>query len=435
MWIDKDDQHKDRIIKTMQTPSSETSRLAGWFKKNTEGPLLMQWISYFMIFSVLVIFILEYPLNEKLDWRFYGTVLDLGLLLVINILWFQSHKQYIHRHVRFYHWAFNIVTNLLVLAAVALTGSSEIIFLLFMQAAQFASIFGVWPGGAVYSTLTLGIALGILKAYGVSNTGLVQAGSEFLAGIIFVLVFVLLETRSAKETRRAEGLLKDLQTANIALKAAHQKEKELALAEERMRLARDIHDGLGHHLTVLSVQLQAAEKLVERNPQAAAEAIRVSRGETQAALEEVRRSVGVMRQSPAESQPLVEMITNLVRDFDEHTGLPSNFEYTGTPIDLSAFAGQTLFRTVQESLTNIQKHARGVKQIRVKLAYLAEAVRLVVSDDGKQPEAASSGQSGYGLKGLRERVEQLGGEFHCGPDSSNGFQVVVSIPCQDGSHD
>jgi len=78
-------------------------------------------------------------------------------------------------------------------------------------------------------------------------------------------------------------LLKDLQAANAALRAAHQKEKELAIAEERMRLARDIHDGLGHHLTVLSIQLQAAEKLVERNPQAAAEALRVSRSEASGA--------------------------------------------------------------------------------------------------------------------------------------------------------
>jgi len=77
----------------------------------------------------------------------------------------------------------------------------------------------------------------------------------------------------------------------------------LAIAEERMRLARDIHDGLGHHLTVLSIQLQAAEKLVERNPQAAAEALRVSRSEAQAALEEVRHSVGVMRQPPAKASP------------------------------------------------------------------------------------------------------------------------------------
>jgi signal transduction histidine kinase len=416
----------------MQTTSSKFPRLSDWFKKNTEGALLMQWISYFMIFSVLVIFILEYPSAEKLDWRFFATVLSLGATLVINILWFQYHEQQlIRRHSLFYHWAFNIVTTLLVLAAFAFTEASEIVFLLFMQAAQFASIFGVWPGGAVFSVISLGCALGILKSYGVSNGDLIQVAAEFLAGMIFILVFVLLESRSALASQRAEGLLKDLQAANTALKAAHQKEKELAIAEERMRLARDIHDGLGHHLTVLSIQLQAAEKLLERNPQAAAEALRVSRGEAQAALEEVRRSVGVMRQSPVESQPLVEMIASLVHDFGEHTGLQSDFELGGTPIELSEFAGQTLFRTVQESLTNIQKHARAVKHIRVKLAYSPESIHLVVNDDGQPLKESPSPQGRFGLKGLRERVDQLGGEFCCGPDSTNGFQVDVSIPLQE----
>ncbi len=416
----------------MQTTSSKFPRLADWFKKNTEGTLLMQWISYFMIFSVLVIFILEYPTQEKLDWRFFGTVLILGILLVINILWVQYHGQsYFRRHPRFYAWAFNIVTTLLVLVAFAFTGASEIIFLLFLQIAQFATMFRVWPDGAIFSAISLGIALDILKDYGISNTALIQVAAQFVAGVIFILVFVLLERRSALATLRAEGLLKDLQAANAALRAAHQKEKELAIAEERMRLARDIHDGLGHHLTVLSIQLQAAEKLVERNPQAAAEALRVSRSEAQAALEEVRHSVGMMRQTPAESQPLVEMISSLVHDFGEHTGLQSDFELSGTPIELSEFAGQTLFRTVQESLTNIQKHARAVKQIRVKLAYSSEAIHLVVCDDGQPREDNPSAQSGYGLKGLRERVDQLGGEFCCGPVSSNGFQVDVSIPLKE----
>jgi signal transduction histidine kinase len=415
----------------MQTSSSKFPRLSDWFKKNTEGSLLMQWISYFMIFSVLVIFILEYPSAGKLDWRFFATVLSLGALLVINIMWFQYHELHFIRGQVIYHWAFNIVTTLLVLAAFAFTGASEIVFLLFMQVAQFASIFGVWPNGAIYSVISLGITLGIIKFYGESNSVLIQTAAEFLAGMIFILVFVLLERRSALATRRAEGLLKDLQAANIALKAAHQKEKELAIAEERMRLARDIHDGLGHHLTVLSIQLQAAEKLVKRDPQAAAEALRVSRGEAQAALEEVRRSVGMMRQSPVESQPLVEMIANLVHDFGEHTGLQSDFELGGTPIELSEFAGQTLFRTVQESLTNIQKHARAVKHIRVKLAYSPEAIHLAVNNDGQPLKEAASAQGGYGLKGLRERVDQLGGEFGCGPVSSNGFQVDVSIPLKE----
>jgi signal transduction histidine kinase len=188
---------------------------------------------------------------------------------------------------------------------------------------------------------------------------------------------------------------------------------------------------LGHHLTVLSIQLQAAEKLVERNPQSALEAIQVSRNETQAALEEVRRSVGVMRQPPPESQPLVEMITNLVHDFKEHTGLQSDFEPTGTPIELSAFAGQTLYRTVQECLTNIQKHAIDVKHILVKLEYTPDAVRLVVRDDGKQTEISPSTQAGYGLRGLRERLDQLGGKLNCGQASSGGFQVDASIPLQE----
>ena len=145
----------------MQTTSPKFPKLAGWFKKNTEGTLLMQWISYFMVFSVLVIFILEYPTRGKLDWRFYATVLCLGIMLVMNILWFQYFEQLkIHgRAALYFHGVFNIVTSLLTLSAFAFTGSAEIIFLLFMQVAQFAMIFGVWPEGAIYSTTILGIAL------------------------------------------------------------------------------------------------------------------------------------------------------------------------------------------------------------------------------------------------------------------------------------
>ncbi len=253
--------------------------------------------------------------------------------------------------------------------------------------------------------------------------------------MIFILVFTLLTVRADNEKRRAEGLLRELQAANFELKAAQQKETELAIVEERMRMARDIHDGLGHHLTVLSIQLQAADKLVQRNPQAAAEAIQTSRAEVRAALEEVRRSVEVMRQTPEESQPLDLMLKSLVQGFDEHTGLKADFETSGTPFELSAFARQTLFRTVQESLTNIQKHGKGVGHILVKLEYSPQNVRLAVSDDGEKPADGFSGPSGYGLQGLKERVDQLGGEFCCGPGATRGFQVDVTIPLKEVSSD
>ena len=415
----------------MKTTSSRPFKLSVWFKKNAEGKLLTQWISYVMIFTVLIVLIIQYPPRMH-DWRFFGSVLTLALLLVINILWFQSHGQTISPRRRvFYLKAFLISTNLLTLATFALSGPSNSVFLLFMQAAQFASTYGVWPNGAIFSLVYLGITLGLFKASGLDNESILQTGSQLFVGIVFVLTFVLLEERSSAQARRVEGLLKDLQVANAELKAAQQREKELAIAEERMRMARDIHDGLGHHLTVLSIQLQAADKLVERNPQAAAEAIRTSRVEAQAALEEVRHSVGVMRQSPAESQPLEIMLTNLVNDFDEHTGLESHFEHSGDSIELSPFAGQTLFRTVQESLTNIQKHGVGVKHILVKLEYSSEAVRLAVSDDGQKPDLDTTGKAGYGLKGLQERVDQLGGKFCCGPGATSGFQVDVTIPLQE----
>ncbi len=396
----------------------------------------MQWISYFMIFSVMLIFILAYPVNAKTDWRFFSTVLILAVLLLTNILWFQNVDKWIFRdHPVFANWFINIFTTLLVAAAFAITGRGEIVFLFFMQVAQFSVSIGAWPGGVVLSLFSLAASMGVLKAYGASNESLVSFGSQFLTGMIFVLVFTILVLRAEQEKSRAEGLLRELQAANLELKAAQQKEKDLAIAEERMRMARDIHDGLGHHLTVLSIQLQAADKLVERNPQAAAEAIQTSRSEVKAALEEVRRSVGMMRQSPEESQPLDLMLKTLVQDFDEHTGLKASFECEGTPYELDAFAHQTLFRAVQESLTNIQKHGKGVKHIQVRLDYLPETVKLAVSDDGEKPDIDAAGQAGFGLQGLKERVDQLGGIFCCGPGELRGFEVSVSIPLKEAGGD
>jgi signal transduction histidine kinase len=420
----------------MKTKSSNSSKLADWLKKNTEGDMLMQWISYFMIFTVLLLFILAYPVEQKLDWRFYTTVLMLAVLLLTNILWFQSEHLWIDRFgPKVSLWIINIFTTLLVLGAFALTGRGEVIFLLFMQAAQFAITMGVWPAGMLYCVVTLGAALGILTAYGTPPNQLVQVGAQFMAGMIFVEIITLLQTRSETEKKRAEGLLKELQAANFELKAAQQKEKELAIAEERMRMARDIHDGLGHHLTVLSIQLQAADKLVERNPQAAAEAIRTSREEARAALEEVRNSVSVMRETSEESQPLDLMLRSLVQSFDEHTGLKSDFQCSGSPYDLSSFARQTIFRAVQESLTNIQKHGKGVSHIQVDLEYSPETIHLSVSDDGEKPGGELDGQAGFGLQGLKERVDQLGGEFCCGPGKSRGFLVDVTIPVHEVSGD
>jgi len=419
----------------MDNPSRTPSKIEAWLRKRTEGRRQMQWISYTMIFTVLVLFILEHPLSST-DWQFFATVLILAALLVLNILWDQAHDPlHASRHYRLFAWVYNLVTDALVLTAIALTGRFETVFLIFMQISQFATLVGVWPGGVINSALNLAAILLILWSIGAPRGDLITAGAEIAIGMIFVMVFVFLEERAFKQTERAERLLRDLQAATLELKAAHEKEKELAIAEERMRMARDIHDGLGHHLTVLSIQLQAADKLVERNPQAAAEAIRLSRAETQAALDEVRQSVGVMRQPPANRQPLPGLLADLVGEFAEHTGLEAHFEPVGAPLELAPFAQHTLFRAVQESLTNVQKHARQVHQILVRLEYAPREVHLLVRDDGQALQADAAASGGYGLQGLRERLDQLGGQLCCGPAAQGGFEVDVRIPLEEVVHD
>jgi signal transduction histidine kinase len=419
----------------MKTSPHGIAKLKDWLKKSTESKRIMQWISYIMIFSVLVVFMLEYPAGRS-DWRFYGTVLILAGLLVCNILWDQSHNERMSDRRRLIIlWVFNIVTDSLVLGAIALTGRSEVFFLLFMQVTEFAFVFGVWPQGAFHSAILLTVALGILKGFGLSNGEIINVASELSVGLIFVQVSVLLVHRSARATERAERLLQELQATHRELQTAQEKEKKLAVAEERVRLARDIHDGLGHHLTVLSIQLQAAEKLVDRNPQAAAEAIRLSRTEAQAALEEVRRSVAVMRESPRENRPLEDVLSTLAHDFGKRTDLQTDFELKGTPREVSPFARQTLFRAVQEGLTNVRKHGREAKHILVQFEYEPEAVRLSLHDDGQAVQPDAPEQTGFGLTGLRERVEKLGGTLRSGPGRNGGFILEVRIPLREVAHD
>jgi signal transduction histidine kinase len=417
----------------MKTNSSIYSRLSDWFKKHTENEFLLQWIIYIILFVVLIIFTTGHP--EMPSWRFYGTVLALALVLVFNILWQNwVRTNPVEWHKPLNQWGFLIVCSALLLAAMWMGELYNAIILLFMLCSQATILLGIWPKGLIFCLINMAGWLVVFRLMGADNTSMVSFASSLGVGILFVSFLSILLDRYSRQTIRAEGLLRELEAANARLEAARQNEKELAIAEERVRLARDIHDGLGHHLTVLSIQLQAADKLVSRNPQAAAEAIKQSRIEAQATLDEVRHSVSVMRQSPAETQPLPDVISDLVNDFDQRTGLRATFTQAGSTVELPSFTRQTLYRTVQESLTNATKHAKNVETITVELEYLPGNVRLVVTDDGKIAESIPDRPPGYGLVGLRERVEQLGGSIQSGPHSPCGFEVEVNIPIQESAH-
>jgi signal transduction histidine kinase len=388
------------------------------------GDGLMMLVAYVMILTALVSFILLSRAALP-GWRFYGTVLALSALLVANIALYDLERRVGEQPARL---TFLLASAALFLLANWLGGVSAFFpFLLFMIASQ-AFVTVRLSHAFVYSVVLAAAWLGVVWSYGVPLDELRNVAIQIVLGMLFIAIFSIVLKRYGEQTARAELLLRELRSANAELAAAREREKELAAAEERVRLARDIHDGLGHHLTVLNVQLQAASKLIERDAERAARAIAICKEEAQAALDEVRRSVAAMRRSPLDGRTLAEALVALVGDFDRHTALDARLELSGAPAPLPPAIAQTLYRAAQEGLTNAQKHA-AAERVTVALSYGPANVRLVVNDDGVG--AGNGGGGGFGLAGLRERAEQLGGDFSAGARELGGFGLEIVLPIRE----
>lgn len=252
--------------------------------------------------------------------------------------------------------------------------------------------------------------------------GALEALVSYSPAYVFTMVFSYI-TRDALGAREEAIMLKDeLETANAQLRAAAAQTEELATTRERNRLAREIHDGVGHYLTVINVQLEAAQSLLDKEPTRAANAIDKATRLSRDALQDVRRSVGSLR-SDDERPPLTESLHELSRD----AGIPVELEISGSPRVLTSAANHALFRAAQEGLTNIRKHADArTSWIRLDFADPART-RLTIEDDGRGAPPLN-GNAGFGLKGMHERVELLGGSVTTGNRDRGGFCLQVEVP-------
>jgi signal transduction histidine kinase len=383
--------------------------------------------AYIIILGALINFILGSSIPP--GPRYYATIVFLAALFVLNILLTDIERVFpgAPGHTLFFGLSFVLFTliNYLGLS----DGWSLLPFLLFMIASQAAVTFP-WPISIGYSIMLVLSWFGVLYLHTGSLDPIVINAAPIGLGLVFSLTFSMVLQRVAAETDRANRLLADLQTANVELERAREREKALAVAEERVRLARDIHDGLGHYLTVLNVQIQAASRLLPIDQERASQSLDLCREQAQAALAEVRRSVATMRHSPLDGRSLPEAIEALVHDFGRASALDVSLTMTGEPFDLAPVAAMTLYRAVQEGLTNAQKHAQG-STVTVWLDHLPDTIRLTVRDNGigaavlKQPAVTDSG---FGLAGLRERAEQLGGSLSVGPAADGGFLLEITLP-------
>ena len=306
------------------------------------------------------------------------------------------------------------------------TGFQFLPFVLFMLSTQAVVEFGTLRG-IIYS---VGIALlwsGQIWLLGSSFSSVLINFVSIGLGMIFSCTFAIVIVRYAQATEQANRLLEQLRLANQELEQAQVREKEFAAAEERVRLARDIHDGLGHHLTALHVQLQTATKLLERDPKRAAEAISMAQEVAQAALSETRRSVSAMRQSPLDGRSLPNALALLVSEFEQRHAIPTTLEIGDPSLELPTTAAISLYRAAQEGLTNAHKHG-DPSQISLRLTNANQAIQLTVHNDRAAP--AQPALSGFGLVGLRERANQLGGQLEANYANDGGFVLRMHIPHQ-----
>jgi signal transduction histidine kinase len=276
-----------------------------------------------------------------------------------------------------------------------------------------------WP---VYVALVVCIVLPLGLRHSNWNSALLSSVTVS-AAVFFVAVFsqVRLNERQARE--HAEELMMELEEVNVQLAAYATQAEELAMTQERNRLAREIHDNLGHYLTIVNVQIEAAKVLIESDPSRALDAMNKAQELTQKGLTRVRESVAVLRESPVSNRPLGDAIESLVEE-TQTTGIVTEFEVAGEPQALENKVALALYRAAQEGLTNVRKHARA-SRVDVLLDFQPNEVCLQVQDNGV---GTAETTGGFGLLGIRERMQFLGGRLEIRTDVGKGFCLSACVP-------
>jgi signal transduction histidine kinase len=290
----------------------------------------------------------------------------------------------------------------------ASTGSQLLLLVLVMQAVL---------------ALPLPWAVGVTLLIPLAHTGMswsegLREGISTFVAALFAFALTMLHVRE-RQARTEVG------EANERLRRYAAEVAELSATRERNRVARDIHDGLGHHLTVVQMQLQAARAVLGTDPARAEALLEKAQKQASEALADVRRSVAALREPRAR---LPEALHRLASESSEG-GVPTAVEVRGSRRELRPDLEESLYRVAQEGLTNVRKHAAAASA-RVLLDYGdAGSVRMEVRDDGGG-SASGNGASapGFGLTGLRERVSSLGGTLSVDSVAGAGTTLRVELP-------
>jgi signal transduction histidine kinase len=303
-----------------------------------------------------------------------------------------------------------------------------------------------WPAVAVTAALWIANDIALVTAFEAGALNSADGAPLFTmsAGMIVNVVAMVVTFLIGRTVRARRETAAALAERAAAAEASQQTLTEQAVAEERRRIARELHDVVAHHVSVIGVMATGARRMMHRDPVAADEALTTIEQTSRTTLRELRRLLFVLRASadgPADSdaqlspQPDVRAVRLLVEQVTE-AGLPTALRIDGTPdAELDPGVSLTAYRIVQEALTNTLKHA-GPARAEVRLRFESCLLTIEVFDTGRGPRAstampggpAGATPYGHGLVGMRERVAVYGGGLRTGPRPGGGFRVLATIP-------
>jgi signal transduction histidine kinase len=303
---------------------------------------------------------------------------------------------------------------------------------LFAVAYTTAARFPVRPAVLAALLLWLPVAVvNLLADQPTAATGDVAVPAAFLvlANVLVALVLFFIGRTVRGHRAAAQGLQERASAAeaNQRALASH------AVADERRRIARELHDVVAHHISVIGVLSTGARRVLRKDPDAAEDALATIADTSRVTLREMRRLLDVLRtdeEADADLAPQpglagIEALVEQVRD----AGLPVRWEVAGEPVALEAGVALTVYRIVQEALTNTLKHA-GEASASVCLRFTGAGLEVEICDDGRGPSPHSGDGVGHGLVGMRERVALYGGTLHTGHRPGGGFLVRAVIPAE-----
>ncbi|GKQ37278.1 sensor histidine kinase [Streptomyces sp. A012304] len=321
-------------------------------------------------------------------------------------------------------------------------GLAQLVLNISTGPADFALLVIVYTVAATGARWASRLALGMgLSAATVAQLRWPERDSTIAGSIVicvlltvpFALAWVL---GDSIRTRRA--YFAQLEERAARLEKEREAQAKVAVAAERARIARELHDVVAHNVSVMVVQADGAAYVLDAAPDQAKKALETISSTGRQALAEMRRLLGVLRTGEHQEggeyvpQPDVEQIEDLVEQC-RGSGLPVDFKVEGTPRPLPSGVELTAYRIVQEALTNTRKHGGPNAGASVRLVYFDDGLGLLVEDDGKgaphelYEEGGVDGQ-GHGLIGMRERVGMVGGTLDAGPRPGGGFRISALLP-------